>query len=61
MINGKKFHLNNLERQKWLIKVNELGLKYNCRVPDKIAKIMNIQQTKKTNSELQNKKYDHKK
>ena len=51
-VTGKKWHLDD-RRKDFLdmeIKLNKIAIDYGCKVPDKIAKILKIQQEKKINT-----------
>lgn len=51
-VTGKKWHLDD-RRKDFLdmeIKLNKIAIEYGCKVPDKIAKILKIQQEKKINT-----------
>lgn len=50
MCNGKKWHMKNNEWLTFQIKLNKIALEYGCKVPEKIAKLINIQQEKSKNT-----------
>ena len=51
-VTGKKWHLDDRKKDflDMEIKLNKIALDYGCKVPDKIAKILKIQQERKINS-----------
>ena len=51
-VTGKKWHLNDRKKDflDMEIKLNKIAIDYGCKVPDKIAKILKIQQEKKINT-----------
>ena len=51
-VTGKKWHLDDRKKDflDMEIKLNKIAIDYGCKVPDKIAKILKIQQEKKINT-----------